>query len=173
MPRSAAWAGVSISGNTRPSGGVSCLYSLDVAAAVPGKTEIKAGRGRAVQFLRRNVVAHPIDLIVGEPQDPVFRIEIHAHRITNAACEDFAAGAIRVHADNAADSPFVELIHLCFRRHVVRLAQGYVEFAIGANSADPQVMTGVFPGRNEVALLNYGIGPDGRVLVIRLGAGKR
>src|ERR1700730_580697 len=85
MPRSAAWAGVSISGNTRPSGGVSCLYSLDVAAAVPGKAEIKAGRRRAVQFLRRNIVAHPIDLIVGEPQDPVFRIEIHTQRITNSA----------------------------------------------------------------------------------------
>ena len=44
-----------------------------VAAARPRKAEVKAGLGRAVQFLRRNVVAHPIELIVGEPQDPVFR----------------------------------------------------------------------------------------------------
>jgi hypothetical protein len=67
------------------------FIGADVAATVPGKAEIKADRGRAVQFLRRNVVAHTIDLIVGEPQDPIFRIEIHAHRITNAARKNFAA----------------------------------------------------------------------------------
>jgi hypothetical protein len=33
-------------------------------------------------------------------------------------------------------------------------------------------MPAAFLGRNELALLEYGLGPDGRILVIRPGAGK-
>ena len=58
------------------------------------------------------------------------------------------------------------------RRHVVGLPQGNVELAIGANAADPQMMACALPVRNELALRNDDLGPDGRVDVNRLGAGK-
>lgn len=108
----------------------------DMAAAVPGKAEIQSRSRRAVDFAGRDVVAHAVDLIVGEPEDAVGRIEVQADAVANAAREDLPLPTVTVEAEDAADARgFVE--RQLFRRwHVVGLADGHVEPAVGPDTAD-------------------------------------
>jgi len=69
--------------------------------------------------------------------------------------------AVQIHSDDAANSPFVELAHLSFRGHVVRLPHGDVELAVRADAADPRVMRGArVLDRKELVLLDYGLGAE-------------
>src|SRR5215470_6649395 len=101
MPRSAACAAISTCGNTTSAGGASFLYSsVRATAAVPGESEILACLGGAVDLTGGLIVAHAIDLVVGEPQRLVFGVEVHAHRITDAIGIDLAVFAVAIHADD-------------------------------------------------------------------------
>ena len=74
------------------------------ATAVPREAEVLAGAGDAVEFAGRCVVAHAVDLVVGEPELAVGRVEVHADRVADAARVDLAVAAVTVHADDAADA---------------------------------------------------------------------
>ena len=65
----------------------------------------------------------------------------------------------------------VELVHLCFRGHVVRLPQGNVELVVRSDAADPQVMS------LDLILAGMGLSCATMTLAVmdglfRLGAGK-
>ena len=116
------------------------------------KSEIKSCFGRP-DFFWRDIVVHSVSLFVCEPQNPVLLIQIHAARITNAARENFAARAVKVHFDAAANSPLGELRRLLVRRHIKRLPQGYVELVVGPHAADSCTMIATLVLlRNELAL---------------------
>ena len=75
-----------------------------------------ARAGRVVELAWRNVVAHAVDLIVGEPQVAGPRVEVLADRVADAARKDLAVLAVAIHANDAADPPFAVLIRLLGRR---------------------------------------------------------
>src|SRR5579883_1879719 len=81
------------------------LVSAGVAAAVPREAEILPGLDGAVELARRLVVAHAVDLVVGEPQGLVLGIEVEADRVANAVGVDFAVLAVPIHANDSADAP--------------------------------------------------------------------
>src|SRR4029078_6817349 len=55
-----------------------------LAAAEIGEAEIHAGLVGAVELAGRLVVAHAVDLVVGEPERTIPRIEVHAVRYAHA-----------------------------------------------------------------------------------------
>src|SRR6202000_1853840 len=78
---------------------------------------------RAVDLALRNVVAHAVGLVVGEPERLVLRVEVHPDRIADAGRVDLAARAVLLHADDAADADLRVERELRTRGHVERLAE--------------------------------------------------
>src|SRR4051812_42166050 len=72
------------------------------AAAIPGEAEVLPRLGDAVEFARRDVFAHAVDLVVVRPQLAIGRIEIHTDGIPQAEGIDLAAGAVAIDANDAA-----------------------------------------------------------------------
>src|SRR3546814_2791436 len=63
-----------------------------------------------------DVVAHAVDLVVGEPQVAVGGIEVVADRVADAVGVDLTAGAIGIDADDAADAVLAVELELFGRR---------------------------------------------------------
>src|SRR5207248_5208548 len=100
--------------------GILVLGGPRLSATVPGEPEMQARLGGAVQLPGRLVVTHAIDLVVREPELAVLGVEVHSHRVADAAREDLAPGAVEgVQADDAADA------HL--RAHAVPFLRPHVE----------------------------------------------
>ena len=70
------------------------------AAAVIGKTEVKAGAGRVVELVGGRIVAHAIGAVVGEIELAGRRVKIHAHRIAHAAGKHPGGAAAGVEAQD-------------------------------------------------------------------------
>src|SRR3954449_8431990 len=107
----------------------------DLAAAVPGMTVILPRLGDAVEFTRRHVVPHAIDLIVGEPERLVAWVEGYADRIADATGIGFLPRTIPVHALDAAIG--VHLRTFVMGPDIVELSHRQIELVIRANGADP------------------------------------
>ena len=155
MPRSAAWASISTTGKTTSAGGSSVLelVGAHVAAAVPREAEVPGPAAvMAVDLARRLVVAHAVDLVVGEPELAGLGVEVVADRVADAGGIDLAALAVLVHPDHAADADLLERLDELGRRHVVRLAERDVELAVRPDAADPRgVVEALVLGRDQLA----------------------
>ena len=154
---SAECAIYSICGNTASFGGflVLVFVGADFAAAVIWEAEVFAHFGDAVEFARRDVVAHAIDLVVVEPERLVLGVEIHAAAVADASDIGFAVLAVAVHADDAADTDLIVEVHFLRRKHVGRLAKRNVEFVVRSDAADAcGVVVALFVRRDEFALLD-------------------
>jgi hypothetical protein len=97
---------------------------------------VLAGAGDPVQLAGRDVVAHAVDLVVGEPEVAVLRVELDPDRVADAAREDLAVLAVAVHADDAADALLVVELGLLRGGHVERLAERDVELVVRPDAAD-------------------------------------
>jgi hypothetical protein len=139
--------------NSTPSGRGTFLKSGISTRRSPGEAEVLARLRLAVELARRDVVAHAVDLVVGEPQVAVGRVEVMADRVPDAAGEDLAARAVGVHPDHAADADPVVHLDLVGRLHVVRLAERDVELAVRSHAADAGgVVEALFLRRDQFAL---------------------
>src|SRR5215213_302172 len=146
------------------------LGGASLAAAVPWETELHAGLVSAVELARRNVVAHAVHLVIGEPQRLVLRVEVLADRIAHAPGEDFAVLALAAHAHDAADAGLLVEIELLRRRHIERLSERDVELVVRPNAAGAGgVIVRLLLGRDEIALLHHLERRHVRPLVEELG----
>src|SRR5690606_8629250 len=98
-----------------------------LAAAVPREAKILTSLRDAVQLARRDVVAHAVHLIVGEPELAVLRVEIHADRVADARGIDLAVLAVETDTDDAADSVFGKAFELALCRDIERLPECDIE----------------------------------------------
>jgi hypothetical protein len=114
-----------------------------------------AGFRRVVQFAGRLIVAHTVDLVVGEPERLVLRAKIHAHRVADAPGVDLSVLAVAVHADDSASAPLLEAIELFGRRHVKRLAQCDVELVIRADTTSARGVVIAFVFLRDQFALRY------------------
>ena len=131
------------------------LDRADRAAAVIGEAEILAHLRGAIEFARRLVVTHAVDLVVGEPQGLVGRIEVNAHRIADAGCIDLSVLAVLIHADDAADADALEQLQLLLRRHVEGLTESDVELVVRSDAADAgRVVEALLRRRDQLALFH-------------------
>ena len=130
------------------------LVVRDLDAGIrPGEAEMLARLGLAVQLARRDVVAHAVHLVVGEPQIAIRRIEVMPDRVANAAREDLALAAIGVHADDPADPDLVVELQLLLRLDVVGLAERDIKLAVRPDPADAGGVVEAFLfGRDQIAL---------------------
>ena len=143
-----------------------------LAAAEIGKAEIHAGLVGAVELAGRLVVTHAVDLVVGEPERLVLRIEVHAHRVAHAGSEHLTVLAFPAHAHDAADAGLLVEVHLLRRVHVEGLSERDVELVVGPDAAHPGgVVVGFFLGRDQLALLHDDEGSDIGAFVEELGGG--
>ena len=67
-----------------------------------GIAEVEAGPGRAVQLVRRAVVAEIVAAVVGEEQLAGDRLPVEADRVADAAGEDLELVAVRAQPDDRA-----------------------------------------------------------------------
>ena len=141
--------------------GVLVVVGTGVAAAIPGKAEVLASLGDAVEFARGNGVTHAVDLIVSEPQSLVLRVEVHAHRVAHAVGVNHTIRAIALHRNDAANANRAILVKLFLARHVEGLAQRNIQAVIGPDAADAgSVVVGLFFNRDQLALLDDRHGND-------------
>ena len=128
-------------------------------------------RGHSVQLTWRDVVTHAIDLVIGEPQLAVSRVPGMADRVADTVNIDLAAGAVAVHANDAADTQWLVQPQLFFSRHVKRLSKGDIELVVRADGAGAGPMVeGLLLNRNKG--LDDAIDGDIRALVEKLDRGK-
>src|SRR3954447_1138643 len=90
--------------------------------------------GDAVEFTRRDVVPHAINLIVGEPERLVAWVEGDADRIADATGVGFLPRTIPIHALDAAIG--VHLGTLVMGPDIVGLPHRQIELVVRANGAD-------------------------------------
>ena len=136
---------------------------------------MQARLGGAVQLPGRLVVTHAVDLVVREPELAVLGVEVHSHRVADAAREDLAPGAVEgVQADDAADAHLRVEVELLLRRHVERLAHRDVELGVlGADAAHARAMVErLFLFRDQLALAEDLDDRHVRPLVEELGGGE-
>lgn len=99
------------------------------------KTEVEACAGRTIQFIVRQVVAHQVAAVVGEPQVARIGMPREADRIAHAARKYLAAAAVGVHAGDERVSVAIG------GAHVARRADRHVELAVGPERDEfPAVM---------------------------------
>ncbi len=127
------------------------FISAHMSAAIPGKAEVQSCPVGAIDFAGRSIVAHGVDLIVGEPERPV-GIEGYADGIANAGREDFAVRSVEIHPNDAANSRFLVERELVARRDIVRLAERNIELVVGTYSTHARRMAAaLFVPWNEIA----------------------
>lgn len=149
------------------------FVGADAAAAIPGEAEVLARFRGAVDLARRNVVAHPVHLIVGEPDVAGLGVDVHADRVADAAGEDLAPGAVGLHPHDAADAPLVVELALLGRGHVEGLAERNVDHAVRADVADAGgVVEALLLDRDQLALLHEVEGRHIARFIEELGRGK-
>ena len=150
--------------------GILVFGGADRTAAIPREAEALAGARRMVQFARRDIVAHAVDLVVGEPEVAGPRIEILADGVPDAGREDLAVLAVAVDADDAADPVLHVLVGLLGRRNVEGLAERDVELVVRPDIADARrVVEGFLVGGDQIALLDHVPDRHVRALVEELG----
>src|SRR5919197_3594744 len=94
-----------------------------VAAVAVWKAEVHAGARRAVELVRRHVVAHVVGAVVGEPELLGARVPVEADAVADAARVGFAL-AVRAVAHDGA----VFALRLA---HVARRADADIEKTVG------------------------------------------
>ena len=89
------------------------------------KTEMLAQRRHPIQLTERNIIAHPVAAVIGEPQFVCLRMPGKADRVPHAAGDGFGLPALRVDAQDRAKRV------LDFTT-VARRTDGYIKLAVGA-----------------------------------------
>ncbi len=90
----------------------------DIATMAIGKAEVHTLAGRMVEFAGRDIVAHHVPAIIGEPQFAGLRVPGQPYRIAHARRKDLAPAAIDVDSNDLREAGLVTYITGCTDRDV-------------------------------------------------------
>ena len=147
---------------------------IRVLPSDPRIAEELAGGGGAIDLARRDVVAHAVGLVVGEPERSILRIELEADGVAHAGRIDLAPAAVeRIEPDDPADAGLGVQRELVARRDVERLAERDVQLAVLSDAARARAVVERFLlDRDQLSLRNDLDDRDVGAFVEELGGGK-
>ena len=153
-------------------GGARNLHAVAVDVRV---AEVFTARlGDAVQFAGRDVVAHAVGLVVGEPDGLVLGVDVHAHGVPHATRDHFTLAAVEgVELDHAADADLLIQRHFFLGLHVVGLTQRHIDLTLVVDAAGAcAVVVAFFFNGDQLALRHHLDDGHVRAFIEELGRGE-